>query len=444
MRNSCVRCIAIFERALTRLAPSRVASEPKIDDRARLVGWSTQRTEPHTPPASVESWQSRNTTTPASRKVTPPLQIPEPKTLIVEQKILEPPPKPRGPWVVQDPPPPFFQISTAPAPFNPYGDVSPLGDEPSPRLISKEAVNSQIHANNDLLERRRLSRLLWQDEFRKSGASLDDHRVSLAPSDASALVSPILGRSVVSSPIDFRTPNPRFSSSELLARKPSHASQHTQSSHHSSHGHDRSRQDSQESIFGNRVAAPLSPPLTANNDSGASRPQSRTEQGTPSRRPPQNDPSFGRGVEDGIQVVNDDSQGLIVVGSPDSGSGSSFRHRPTTASLRSIDHPMTPYTSFGKFGGFCEGAVERTKGDAGYRQVRIPSGTFNSTTVARCRHCAFEVDWRNIHKDNTLDPTGVHRHDKIRFRQRFLWVSHVKTKSADEPLYAVRASALIE
>ncbi|RFU34857.1 hypothetical protein B7463_g1487, partial [Scytalidium lignicola] len=428
--QSCTECIAIFERLQSRLAPRAI---PKLNanDQAQLSNKTTQNTEQQQqqqqPSSSGGPSQSQDASR-STRKPSPPLQIPEPQ-------MTAPPPKPKGPWTITNSP--FSNISTSGSPSlspsqpNSYNDISPLGDGPTPRLIPKELVDHQISANNNWLERRRQSRLVWQNELRKSGSSFDDNRVSVAISDNSAVQSPIIGPSMVSSPVDYRAP--RNSGHDLLVtRQPSQTSQGTRSSNASSYAPERSRHDSQESIFGNRVAAPLSPPLSAKHDSGASRPHSRADHAGPSRRPAQNDTNYGLGIEAGLEVVHDYSQGLIAI----EGQNPIQQPRTPTASVRTIDHPITPSSSFYKFEGFCEGARAMMRGEVGFRQVRKPAGQFSATMSARCKHCAFEVGWTHIERDSTLNPAGIYMNDEIRFRQQFLSKCHVKTKSIDEPLYA--------
>lgn len=74
------------------------------------------------------------------------------------------------------------------------------------------------------------------------------------------------------------------------------------------------------------------------------------------------------------------------------------------------------------------------RGKTGYKKVRKRSGLF----TARCKHCAFETGWDRSKNEDPLDPTVFQIVDGIRYQQRFIYKSHVKTKSAEQPLYAVR------
>ncbi|KAH8802728.1 hypothetical protein F5884DRAFT_480362 [Xylogone sp. PMI_703] len=442
--QSCTDCIAIFERVQSRLG-SRATSKVKTDDQAQASNDTPQNTEQQistAPPAlaipatevvievsptEAEPSQPQNASHSPPR-LTPPLKIPEPEPMVE-------PVKPNGPWTTND----NFQFPTvsasgspSPSPSQPnsYNGVSPIRDGPA--LIAKEIVAGQINANIDWLERRRQSRMDWHNEMRKSISSFDDNRASVTISELSG-ASPIIAP-ITSSPIEYR--GPRINANDLLVtRQPSQTSQRTRSSNASSYVPERGRQDSQESIFGNRVLAPLSPPLSAKHDSGASRPHSRADQVDPSREPVRNAPNYGLGIETGLEVVHDYSQDPIAVEGQNTVQPI-FQPRTPTASVRTIDHPIAPNSSFYKFEGFCEGAKAMMRGEIGFRQVRRPAGQFSATMSARCKYCAFEIGWIHIERDSTFDPAGIYMNEEIRFRHQFLSKSHVKTKSIDEPLYA--------
>lgn len=200
-------------------------------------------------------------------------------------------------------------------------------------------------------------------------------------------------------------------------------------------------QASQESIFGLRNAAPLSPPLSEHRSSG------NDNWGTLATT--LQVPGFGDGVEQGIEVVNniDRDNGLILANEDQ------IAVQPTpTASMKSMDCPMRPDGSFYKFGGFCEGAKHLIKGETGFRIMKRPSvwtyhpsnymitnifqGHYSATVSARCIKCSYEVGWNEVEKDRLLDRTGIYGNSGIRFRQKFISKCHLRTNSVDEPMYA--------
>ena len=125
----------------------------------------------------------------------------------------------------------------------------------------------------------------------------------------------------------------------------------------------RASQASQESIFGLRNAAPLSPPLSEHRTlSGNGK---RDHQATSSRVP-----GYGEGVEQGLEVVDhiDRGSGLILANEEQ------LAVQPTpSASVKSIDNPMRHDSSFYKFAGFCDGAKALIRGETGFRVMKRPS-----------------------------------------------------------------------
>ena len=327
----------------------------------------------------------------------------------------------------------------------PYSDVSPLTEQPPP-LIGKEIVYSRLSQNEQFLERRRQSRLLFQNEMRRSISSIEENRASQTFSDGSVFSSPRLGYSIMlgtsndrppvpqkeslgrnerpisstsnsgpwserllplnerpasynernrmgeaygdgispilghsMSPIDGRTSRASANGYDSLMtrqRSQGQASQTTRSSRTSSILQDIRVQDrpaperkdshtsqaSQESIFGLRNAAPLSPPLSEHRSSGNGSwgPLATTLQV----------PGFGQGVEQGIEVVDniDRDNGLILANEDQ------IIVQPTPAtSLKSVDAPMRPDSSFYRFGGFCEGAKVLLGGGTGFKIMKRPS-----------------------------------------------------------------------
>jgi hypothetical protein len=87
-------------------------------------------------------------------------------------------------------------------------------------------------------------------------------------------------------------------------------------------------------------------------------------------------PGFGDGVEPGLEVVDtvDRDNGLMLANE-----GQIPPIQPTpiqpmpTASMKSIDYPMRPDSSFYKVGGFCDGAKLMVRGETGFRVMKRPS-----------------------------------------------------------------------
>lgn len=355
-------CLNIFNGIRDKILREKLENfklETTKDDRAQLSSMKLQ--------SNSQSDQATEV-----RPVSP-VSIKRP-SLAVEPPAFEPV-KPKSPWTIDSPS--QFNIGT---PMTSPGtsqqrfsrDISPSSkpDGPSPCLIPKEQVNYRLSANEEFLERRRQSRILWQKEFRQSISSIEENRVSEVFTDipgGSLIASPILEGPV--SPVD--APRSRASSSgydTLMTRQRSQgqASQQSRGSRTSSILQDRQQrtasQASQESIFGIRASAPLSPPLSEHRTSG--------QDNWGILATTLQLPGFGEGVEQGLEVVShvDHDNGLILANE---------RHilnQPTpTASLKSIDHPMRHDSSFYKFGGFCEGAKAIIRGELGFKVVKRPS-----------------------------------------------------------------------
>ena len=312
---------------------------------------------------------------PSSPVPTAPLEINKP-VLAVQAPPIEPV-KPRSPWAIDSPSQfdlgaPITPMSASLGSYPPrqlIADLSPssAASNQSVRFIPKEIVNYRLSANEEFLERRRQSRLIFQNELRRSIVSIEEDRVSQVFDNP----SPILDYSAMtSSPIDGR--GSRLSGSgydTLMTRQRSQgqASQGTRSSRTSSILHERprperqDRQDSQDSIFGLR-AAPLSPPLSEHRTSGN---ETWGILATTLQVP-----GFGSGVEDGLMPVGgvDHENGLILANE------NQIVSQPTpTASMKSIDYPMTQNSSFYKFGGFCDGSKAMIRGETGLKVVKRPS-----------------------------------------------------------------------
>ncbi|KAI0482527.1 hypothetical protein GGR56DRAFT_191696 [Xylariaceae sp. FL0804] len=109
---------------------------------------------------------------------------------------------------------------------------------------------------------------------------------------------------------------------------------------------------------------------------------------------------------------------------------------PTTpASARQAACGIGPYSSFYKLKGYCKGAEEARRGQLGFKRTTRPVGTYSSTTVARCNHCLFELDFRSIDLDINNDPSGNFTSNGVGFRLRILQKSHLPIRYVEEQLY---------
>ncbi|KKA28925.1 hypothetical protein TD95_002485 [Thielaviopsis punctulata] len=96
---------------------------------------------------------------------------------------------------------------------------------------------------------------------------------------------------------------------------------------------------------------------------------------------------------------------------------------------------ITSNASFHVYKGFCKGASDVMRGDIGVTSVR--KQTFNgSHTVARCSHCMFELDYKELEYDLNKDDRGNFTIAGMGFRLRMLQKSHVATRRNDEQFYA--------
>lgn len=332
------------------------------------------------------------TQTESLRITTPSLQAPQFE-----------PVKPKGPWRIENPLDydmsptlgaslgTLSTLSTSPGSLRrkPVGDVSPSLQPDELSLIPKEIVHSRINANEEFLERRRQSRIMFNNELRYSAvSSIDENRASETFSDGPlSPLTPSPGAS--NSPVDGRGFRASLNSYDMTRqRSQGHASQATRSSRTSSILPERQRQSSEgSSIFGLRDAAPASPPVTENHAAGTSgnielwspitttaspaiidNPYTWDPTPVPTKlqMPP---PSYGNQVPAGLEPVNityDD--GMIVVNAPEE----SAQPGPTFT-VRQMDYPIRPDSSFSKFGGFCEGAKVLTRGEEGFKIVKRPA-----------------------------------------------------------------------
>lgn len=426
--QNCVdQCLAIFDnvREQVGLAISqntRMPSPPK-DDRTFLTSMRQRAPSMNLPLPPIQD------------SLPTPAASPHENKLYLEISPAEPV-KPKSPWTIEGPSqfdlgahmrPPVRSNRRSSREISPGNSTDAQG-----RLISTQVVQSRVRANDEFLARRRDSRLMFEKQLRDSVYSGDEHRLSTATSPALSPISATGGMPI--SPIDGRTS--RSSDYQTLMtrqRSQGGASHGTRSSVASSNFQDRPngrRRDSEDdSIFGLR-AGPLSPTLSEHRSSGSLEAIATTLRL----------PDFGEGVEEGIEVIDrvDYSAGLIPVDENFDGDAYQPAHIAShTASVRSIDNPMRHDDSFFKFGGFCDGARALLRGETGFKICKRPVGNYNVMTSARCTKCSYEVNWNDAEKDRLLDRGGIYGNSGIRFRQRFLSKSHLKTKSIDDSYYAV-------
>lgn len=441
------QCITIFHNVRERVglvAPqSPAVGSPPRDDRTQLASMRQRAPSMRKPvPSPSQSTSSQNS-------LPTPAASPPERHLYLDISPAEPV-KPKSPWTIDSPsqfdlgahmsPPSRSQRRTS-------REVSPGSTtDAEGRLIPREVVLSRVRANEEFLQRRRDSRLIFQNEFRKSISSIDEHRVSeifttspiltpISPTGATGgmSISPIDGRASRTSMSDYQT---------LMTRQRSQggASQGTRSSIASSEFQERPatrRHDSEaDSIFGLRAAGPLSPPLSEHRSSAGL-------EGIPVAATLRL-PDFGEGVYQGIEVVDntDYTAGLIPVHDNEPPPVQQTSSAPAT-SVRSIDHPMRHDASFFKFGGFCDGAKALVRGETGFKIYKRPAGHYSATVSARCIKCSYEVGWNDVEKDRLLDRGGIYGNCGVRFRQRFISKCHVKTKSIEDSCYAVSHFCLL-
>ncbi|PQE22861.1 SH3 domain-containing protein [Rutstroemia sp. NJR-2017a BBW] len=340
--------------------------------------------------------------------------------------------------------------------------------DPSPsqlKLIPKEVVNLRINANDEFLERRRQSRIMFQ-ELRHSFSSIEENRASEAFSDG----SPWSSYSSASSPIE-RHSSRGSGYDDLIGRKRSQGQASQGGNSRNGSLRDATKPDN-EFISPSSLKPPMSPGISEYqpSDSGNSvfikSPVSppTAELSTDNTQwgklaPPATLAStlhvsgFAAGIEEGLEVVPVVESGLEVVPQPEPEPAPTpaAARAPTpapvenrsvsrldkhfTPSIKSIECPMRHDTSFYKFDGFCPGAKAMIRGETGFRVVKRPSGHYSATLSARCIKCSYEVGWNDVEKDRLLDRSGIYSNTGIRWRQRFISKCHLKTTSVDDPIY---------
>jgi len=364
--------------------------------------------------------------------------------------------------------------------------------DPQPNYIAKEVVRYRISANDEFLERRRQSKITFQNELRKQSISsspsarsmerpstadkrisgaIEENRVSGMYEDGSFMPIPQFGNHVMaSSPVEGRLSMASSSSYDRMVsgqRSLRQNSQDTRNSRTSSFLHDgiAQRQDlhrqdsitSQDSIFGNRAAAqsptlPLSPPLSDHGISGS------LDIGNLAAT--LKTPQFGQNVEDGMEVVENpsdwSSEKIAVDRSNNPNAENCFSGEIPAESVKLVEYPMRYNTSFYQFRGFCEGAGILMRGRTGedwYKIVKRPSGHYSATVSAKCSKCSYEVGYNDLQKDKILDRwfsllccqyahadsqlvTGIYMNSHIRWRQRFITKSHLRATNVESGTYA--------
>ena len=385
-------CITMMSGVRVRILQDNLRSfqldEKDKDDRAQLSSMKQRKPVPPASPTSALATSSLGTCKPT-------LSIQTPSEPVM----------PKSPWAIDRPAEfsissPFSPSTKTSQPY-PSRDIPPASESGNqqPRLIPKEIVNYRLSANEEFLERRRQSRIMFQKEFRQSVSSIDENRVSQAYSisptralqgpattvlgssadrnrlgeyinNGPVAASPVLGGSrTPTSPIDGVRSRANSSGYDvLLTRERSQGgSQGSRDSRPTSQNavynlQRTSSEASQESIFGLR-AAPLSPPLS-DRSSGADNGGTQTQTLARTLQLP----GFGEGVEPGIEVVSPvdrDNEKMLAY-------EDKVLPQTPAASVRSIDHPMRHDSSFYKFGGFCEGSKAILVGEAGLKKFKRP------------------------------------------------------------------------
>jgi len=426
----CVQCVAIFHGVRERLLLTGIQTfrleENANNDREQLASMRGNRAGSASEANAIET-SLRNA--PARKPVPAPSRQP---THIGQLQITPPrPAKPKSPWVIDSP-----SHLDATTPISAVSAVSPLtaslgnsprtlgpaslqnqslGDTllPSPattqgtQLIPWELVHSRITSNEEFLERRRQSRVLFQNELRKSVNSIEEDRASESFSEG-VLRSPVVGIAEISgsSPVEGRVSRSSSSGYDTFVsreRSQGHASQATRSSRTSSI-YPLSSPTSEQSSSGptdkwaamtSTVEAPfghgsgfeaglevvsdlsekdrlaLSERERENFDTGKetrfeSGLEIKFETGLETKMETGLETRFEHGIDSEKMVHGSEGKMLVTEDQ------SVYKSTPAS-SMKSIDHLMRHDTSFYKAGGFCEGARLMIKGESGFKVVKRPS-----------------------------------------------------------------------
>ncbi|KAK0636925.1 hypothetical protein B0T17DRAFT_596321 [Bombardia bombarda] len=92
-------------------------------------------------------------------------------------------------------------------------------------------------------------------------------------------------------------------------------------------------------------------------------------------------------------------------------------------------------SSFYQYKGFCDGAKEAILGDLGVKKVKKLGMGANTTIVAKCKKCMYELDWNLVEADLNRQGDANHNTAGVGFRLRLLTKSHLAAKRIDDQLY---------
>ncbi|KAG9231692.1 hypothetical protein BJ875DRAFT_468735 [Amylocarpus encephaloides] len=382
-----------------------------------------------------------------------------------------PPPMPRSPWAIDIPsqfdlgattngpysttyspteaPPQRKSLQELPAPLHPYSNQM---QGQIPQFIPMEIVHSRIDANDEFLERRRRSRVLFQNEITNmisafsSFSSCQNEDPSSSPTEEyrgteSYGDHSIPEHSVISSPATnsriSRSSSSGYDSLMTRQRSQGQFSHGTRSSTTSSVQHDQ-QHHRPKSLTNSLASSKISPKTVPAKLASPTRRGSENIDTWGTLSSTLHVPGYAAGIDSGLEVavaVDRENEKMVVeeeapaVVYPPS--------TPTpTASMKSIDCPIAHDTSFYRFGGFCDGSKAMMRGESGFKVVKRPSGHYSATVSARCVKCSYEVGWNDVEKDRLLSREGIYGNSGIRWRQKFISKCHVKTSSIEEPLYA--------
>lgn len=163
----CVRdCLKVFTALRDKLGPIAVVQPPK-DDRSQLP--SMARREPSLRKL-VPLRGDSPTLAPANLR--PQASFESERSALVPE-----PPKPKSPWAIDNSAQygmgaAWSQTAASPTQRKVSRDISPSTAASQPRLIPQEHVDYRMRANDEWLERRRHSRMIFQEELRKSIVSI--------------------------------------------------------------------------------------------------------------------------------------------------------------------------------------------------------------------------------------------------------------------------------
>ncbi|CAG8979504.1 hypothetical protein HYALB_00013297 [Hymenoscyphus albidus] len=317
-----------------------------------------------------------------------------------------------GPWIAESSSHSGPNDLTQRASFeaSPISPRSILDETDIVPYIPKEIVQSRIAENEAFLERRRQSRVLFQNELRKSVGSLETRNSEISITDSR------LSRSS-SSTYDSLVTRKRIQGQYSHATRSSVASSDRYS----------------KSPGGQELSSPRSPPANPAAERRTSDNIGSWGSSGVSLSSTLRVPGFGAGIEPGLEVltaVGSDNEKMLV------GEDVIFNQSKLPVSMNTAGSPISHDASFFRLGGFCEGATSTLRGQTGFKVVKKPSGIYGSINSARCVTCSYEVALELVEKDKLLSRDGIYGNCGIRWRQRFLWKSHIKTNSIDEPFYA--------